>query len=68
MANPTYKKIEIVGTSDQSFAKAADNAVRKASETLHGLEWFEVSEMRGRIDKDHVAQYQVVLKVGVKLD
>jgi len=68
MSNPTYKKIEIIGTSDQSFAKAADNGVRKASETLHGLEWFEVTEMRGRIDKDHVAQYQVVLKVGLKLD
>jgi flavin-binding protein dodecin len=68
MSNPTYKKIEIVGTSDQSFAKAADNAVRKASGTLHGLEWFEVTELRGRVDKDHVAQFQVVLKVGVRLD
>ena len=68
MSNPTYKKIEIIGTSDESFAKAADNGIRKAAATLHGLEWFEVTEMRGRIDKDHVAQYQVSLKVGLKLD
>lgn len=64
----TYKKIEIIGTSDQSFAKAADNAVTKASQTLHGLDWFEVTELRGRIDDGKIAQYQVALKVGLKLD
>jgi hypothetical protein len=60
--------VEIVGTSDDSFAKAADAAVRKASKTLKNLEWFEVTEMRGRINDGRVGQYQVKLKVGFRLE
>ena len=68
MTNPTYKKIEVIGTSDESFAVATRNAVAKASETLHGLDWFEVDEMRGKIQDGKVVQFQVVLKIGMKLD
>lgn len=68
MADKTYKMVELVGTSKESFAKAADTAVRKASESLHGLDWFEVTEMRGRIDDGKVVQYQVKLKVGFRID
>ena len=64
----THKKIEIVGTWDQSFSSAVCNAVAKASESLHNLEWFEVTELRGRIRDGRVSQYQVSLKVGFKLD
>ena len=64
----THKKIEIVGTSSDSFAKAASNAVAKASESLHNLEWFEVTELRGRIRDGRIEQYQTSLKVGFRLD
>ena len=64
----TYKKIEIVGTSSDSFAKAASSAVKKAGESLHGLSWFEVTEMRGSIKDGKIDEYQVTLKVGLKLD
>ena len=64
----TYKKIEIVGTSPESFAKAAAGAVEKASQSLHGLQWFEVGELRGKIDNGKISEYQVTLKVGLKLD
>jgi hypothetical protein len=66
--DPTYKKIEVVGTSGESFARAVSNAVGKASKTLHGLNWFEVTEMRGRIEGGKVIQYQVSVKLGMKLD
>lgn len=68
MSNPTFKKIELVGTSENSYADATRNAVEKASQTLHGLSWFEVGEMRGAIEDGKVTQFQVVLKVGLKLD
>ena len=68
MANPTYKKIEIVGTSNASFSKAVENGVKKAGETLHNLSWFEVKEFRGHIKDGAVDQYQVVLKIGFRLD
>ena len=64
----TYKKIEIVGTSSESFAKAASGAVERAAATLHGLDWFEVTEMRGRITDGKIGEYQVTLKVGLRLD
>ena len=68
MSDRVYKLVEIVGTSAESFAKAADVAVSKASRTLHNLDWFEVTELRGRVENGHVAQYQVKLKVGFRLD
>ncbi len=68
MDNKTYKLIEIVGTSPESFAHAAANGVERASKTLHNVDWFEVTEMRGRIADGKIAQYQVKMKVAFRLD
>jgi flavin-binding protein dodecin len=67
-SNHTYKLVEIVGTSPESFAAAVRSGVERASKSLRNLDWFEVTEMRGRIDGGTVAQYQVKLKVGFRLD
>lgn len=64
----TYKMTEIVGTSSKSFADAAQNAVKRASKTLRGLGWFEATDMRGLIREGQVAEFQVTLKVGFRLD
>ena len=63
-----YKRIELVGISDKSFEDPVCNAVERASKTLHGLAWFEVSEQHGRIVDGKVTEYQVILKVAFKLD
>jgi len=63
-----YKLVEIVGTSSKSFADAASNGMQRASKSLRNLDWFEVTEMRGRIEGDQIAQYQVKMKVGFRLD
>jgi flavin-binding protein dodecin len=63
-----HKKIEIVGTSKRSFADAAQNAVARASASVRQMEWFEVTELRGRIDGAKIDEYQVTLKVGFKLE
>jgi len=68
MNDKTYKKIEIVGTSRESFRAAVQNGVERAAKTLQNLAWFEVTEMRGRIDEGTVGEYQVTLKVGFRLD
>ena len=68
MSDKTYKKVEIVGTSPKSFAEASANAVAKAAESLHNLDWFEVVEQRGRITDGKVDQYQVTVKIGFRLD
>lgn len=67
MENPTYKKIELTGTSDESLETAVENAINKASKTVDDMRWFEVIETRGTIEGDTVAQWQVVIKVGFSL-
>ncbi|HWW61303.1 MAG TPA: dodecin [Thermoanaerobaculia bacterium] len=63
-----YKLVEIVGTSSDSIESAVSAAVERAAQTLHNLDWFEVDEIRGRINDGKVSQYQVKLKVGFRLD
>jgi flavin-binding protein dodecin len=63
----TYKIIELVGISSKSYEDAIQNAVKEASQTLKGLSWFEVIQMRGGINKDKIAEYQVILKVGFRI-
>jgi dodecin len=64
----TYKKIEVVGTSAVSFADAVKNAVKDASQTVRHMDWFEVAEMRGRLRDGQVAEFQVTVRIGFKLD
>lgn len=66
MADPAFKKIELVGTSPNSFAEAAANAVAKAAETENGMRWFEVVELRGAIADGKVSQYQTTIRIGCK--
>jgi dodecin len=64
----TYKKITIVGTSSVSVAEAIKSAVKDASRTVRHMDWFEVDEIRGRIKDGEVAEFQVTLRIGFKLD
>jgi flavin-binding protein dodecin len=68
MADKVYKKIEITGTSPKSVEDAIENAVARAGKTVHKMRWFEVTEVRGRMDDNKVAEYQVTMKVGFALD
>lgn len=68
MAPKTYKKVEIVGTSDDSVSNAIENGLKRASETLKNLDWFEVAEIRGFITDDAKPGYQVTLKIGFRLE
>ena len=63
----TYKLIELVGVSSESYAEATQNAVQRAGETLRGLGWFQVTELRGLIQNGGISEYQVTLKVGFRL-
>ena len=68
MSNHVYKSVEITGSSPEGVTQAIDRAVTKASQSLRGLDWFEVTEIRGYIDEGAVAHYQVTLKVGFRLE
>ncbi len=68
MADAVYKMTEIVGTSAKGFAEAVASGVARASKTLRNVDWFEVTELRGRVTNGKVSQYQVKLKIGFKLE
>ena len=68
MSDHVYKSIEITGSSPDGVTQAIDRAVTKASQSLRGLDWFEVTEIRGHIEGSAVAHYQVTLKVGFRLE
>ena len=56
-----YKRIDLIGISTESFEDAINNAISKASETLSGLSWFEVKELRGSIANSQVKEYQATV-------
>jgi len=68
MANRTYVMNEIVGTSTDDVNNAIRNGIKRASQTLRNLDWFEVVEVRGAILDGEVAHYQVTMKVGFRLE
>jgi flavin-binding protein dodecin len=68
MPDHTYKVVELVGSSEESVTKAIDNAISKAARTVRHLGWFEVVQVRGHIDDGKVAQYQVTIKAGFRLE
>jgi hypothetical protein len=59
----TQKVIEIVGTSKQSFAKAAENAVEEAAKTVRGMRWARVAELEMELDGKKVVQYRATTKI-----
>ncbi len=68
MADNIYSKTEIVGTSEVSVDDAIKGAIKRASQTLREIGWFEVSEIRGHVADGDVAHFQVTIKVGFALE
>ncbi len=64
----TYKLIDVVGTSPISFAEAVKTAVLEAGQTVHHMNWFEVIEQRGAIKDGKVAEFQVTVRIGFKIE
>ncbi|ATG73564.1 dodecin flavoprotein [Zobellella denitrificans] len=68
MSDHVYKLIEVAGSSTTGYDDAIQKAVAKAAESLDHLDWFEVTEMRGHIKDGRIAHFQVVLKIGFRLE
>lgn len=68
MSGTVYRKTEIVGASETSVSDAIETAIARATKTLRNVDWFEVGEIRGQVKDGKVAQYQVTLKVGFRLE
>ena len=67
MAESVYKFIELVGTSTESWEKAAAAAVNRASQTLRDIRIAEVEELDMHIEDGKIAAYRAKVKVSFKV-
>jgi dodecin len=63
-----FKKVDIVGTSEIDFADAVKSAVAEAGKTIRHMAWFEIVEQRGGIKDGAVAEFQVTVRIGFRLE
>jgi len=68
MAESVYKIIELVGTSNDSWEKAAKAAVERASSTLRDLRIAEVVQLDMTVDDGKVATYRAKVKLSFKYE
>ena len=68
MAESVYKVIELVGTSSESWEKAAAAAVQRASASLRDLRIAEVVELDMQLDDGKVRAYRARVKVSFKYE
>ncbi len=66
MPNSVYKIITLVGSSTESWEKAAANAVGTASKTLKDLRIAEIEELDMQIDDGKVISYRAKVKISFK--
>ncbi len=68
MAESVYKVVELIGTSTESWEKAATAAVARASASLRDLRVAEVSELDLQIEEGEVRAYRAKVKVSFKYE
>jgi flavin-binding protein dodecin len=68
VAGHIYRIAEIVGTSPNGVDDAIRNAVARANQTLRNIDWFEMTEVRGHLTDGQVADWQVTVKIGFRLE
>ncbi len=68
MADTVYKVIEIIGTSTESWERAAANAVETAAKTLRDLRIAEVAELDMQIEDGKVRAYRAKIKLSFKYE
>jgi len=68
MAESVYKVIELVGTSTESWEKAASAAIKRASKSLRNLRIAEVTQLDMQLEGGQVLAYRAKVKVSFKYE
>ena len=68
MSDSVYKIITLVGTSPESWEKAATNAVEQAAKTLRDLRIAEIEELDMHIENGKVAAFRAKVKISFKYE
>ena len=62
------KVITIIGSSPESFAKAADAAVQEASKTVRGIRGAHVISMSADVENDRISQYRTTVNIAFAVE
>jgi dodecin len=62
------KVITIIGSSPDSFAKAADAAVQEAAKTLRGISGAHVTSMSAVVEGDHISEYRTTVDIAFAVE
>jgi len=62
------KVITIIGSSPESFAKAADAAVQEASKTVRGITGAHVISMSADVENDRISQYRTTVNIAFAIE
>jgi flavin-binding protein dodecin len=68
MAESVYKIVDLVGTSTESWEKAASAAVARASQTLRDLRIAEIEQLDMQIDEGRVVSYRAKVRLSFKYE
>jgi flavin-binding protein dodecin len=68
MAESVYKVIELIGTSTESWEKAAAAAINRASKTLRDLRVAEISQLDLQLNDGKIESYRAKVKVSFKFE
>ena len=64
----TYKIVELAGTSPDGISEAMRSGVKRAAKTLREVDSAEVRSIRGHVEGDEIAHFQVEMRIGFKLE
>jgi flavin-binding protein dodecin len=68
VSDHVYGLSDIVGSSTTGVDDAVRAAIRKASQTIRHIEWFEATEFRGHVQDGDIAHFQVKLRIGFRIE
>jgi len=62
------KVVTIIGSSTESFAKAADVAVQEAAKTLRGISGAQVVSMSAEVENDRISVYRTTVNIAFAIE
>ncbi len=68
MSDHVHRITEVVGSSPESVDQAIRAGISRVSRTVRNVEWFEATDIRGKVEDGQIAAFQVTLKVGFRLE
>ncbi len=68
MSNDMLKVIEVLAESDKSWEDAANQAIAKASQSVHGIKSIYIREFEAKVEENRITKYRINAKITFDLD